>query len=426
MPSLNFPTSPTLGQQYNDWVWNGGQWDFRQTLPGGLPAGAIIQWGGSTAPVNWLLCDGSAVSRTTYASLFAAVGTSYGAGDGTTTFNLPDLRGRVPVGKNGGSFGTLGATGGAETHTLTVAQLPAVTGDFRLHGGENGSAIWQPNGVFSSSDIRSGEYRTSSASQPGASSVGPILRFNNGGQGQAHNNLQPYQVVNYIIKATAAVTPGESELAPRVGVLEAVNSGSRLTSVEARATALELADSTTNKSGLVPIIPTSITTGGTGSVSASGVVSFNASGIISLNGIFTTDFVEYKIFGRWVADADRGYGWRWRANGTDKTDAFYHHTQIWNGGGSVGTSNGQNNTFHGYSLGHRFVAFEGTFTGGKQTTLVKTMNATYNGLNSATTQNEMHFSNGVMRESGYSADGITMFCSAGNMTGHLQVFGVRR
>lgn len=221
MPSLNFPTSPTLGQQYNDWVWNGGQWDFRQTLPGGLPAGAIIQWGGSTAPPNWLLCDGSAVSRTTYASLFAAVGTSYGAGNGTTTFNLPDLRGRVPVGKNGGSFGTLGATGGAETHTLTVAQLPAVTGDFRLHGGENGSNIWQPSGVFSTSDIRSNEFRTSSAVNGGASSVGPLLRFNNGGQGQAHNNLQPYQVVNYIIKATAAVTPGESELAPRVGVLEA-------------------------------------------------------------------------------------------------------------------------------------------------------------------------------------------------------------
>lgn len=224
MPALDFPANPVIGDQYNDWVWNGGQWDFRQTLPGGLPAGAIIQWGGATAPVNWLLCDGSAVSRTTYASLFAAIGTTYGTGNGTTTFNLPDLRGRVPVGKNGGSFGTLGATGGAETHTLTAAQLPSITGDVRLHGGESGSVLWQPNGVFSTSDIRSNEYKTSGGVSNGASSVGPLLRFNNGGQGQAHNNLQPYQVVNYIIKATAAVTPGESELAPRVGALEATNS----------------------------------------------------------------------------------------------------------------------------------------------------------------------------------------------------------
>lgn len=222
MPSLNFPTTTTVGEQYLDWVWNGTGWDSLQTLPGGLPAGSIIQWGGATAPVNWLLCDGSAVSRTTYASLFAAVGTSYGTGDGTTTFNLPDLRGRVPVGKNGGSFGTLGATGGAETVAITQAQLPAVTGDVRLHGGETGSSLWQPTGVFSTSDIYS-QYKIPGGSSAGATSVGPLLKFNNGGQGQAHNNLQPYQVVNYIIKATAAVTPGESELAPRVGVLEATN-----------------------------------------------------------------------------------------------------------------------------------------------------------------------------------------------------------
>ena len=200
----------------------------------------------------------------------------------------------------------------------------------------------------------------------------------------------------------------------------------RATSLETRATSLELADSTTNKSGLVPIIPSSISSGGTASVSSSGVVSFTASGIVSLNGIFSSTYVEYLVVGRWVADADRGYGWRWRAAGVDKADAYYHHTQIWNGGSGVGSSNGQNATFHGYSLGHRFVSFEGTFTGGAQSGLVKTMAATYNGLNSATTQNELHIAGGIMRESGYIADGLTMFCSAGSMTGHLQVFGVRR
>jgi microcystin-dependent protein len=65
---------------------------------GQLPAGAMVAYGGSTAPTGWLLCDGSAVSRSTYAGIFSALGTKYGAGDGSNTFNLPDFRGRVPVG----------------------------------------------------------------------------------------------------------------------------------------------------------------------------------------------------------------------------------------------------------------------------------------------------------------------------------------
>ena len=63
-----------------------------------LPAGTIIMYGGSTSPTGWLLADGSAVSRTTYSALFAAMGTTYGAGDGSTTFNLPDFRGLFPKG----------------------------------------------------------------------------------------------------------------------------------------------------------------------------------------------------------------------------------------------------------------------------------------------------------------------------------------
>lgn len=115
---------------------------------GGIPAGAYIPFGGSTAPAGWLLCYGQAVSRTTYAALFAAIGTAHGTGDGSTTFNVPDLRGRVPAGKDnmGGSAAsrlttagsgvdgaTLGAVGGAETHTLTTAQMPAHKSHW-LHG----------------------------------------------------------------------------------------------------------------------------------------------------------------------------------------------------------------------------------------------------------------------------------------------------
>ena len=94
------------------------------------PIGLIQMWGGSSAPnASWLLCNGQAVSRSTYSDLFTALGTTYGSGDGSSTFNLPNLEGRVPVGYNpsadtGISQRNLAATGGAETHTLTTAELP--------------------------------------------------------------------------------------------------------------------------------------------------------------------------------------------------------------------------------------------------------------------------------------------------------------
>lgn len=87
------------------------------------PAGSIMQYGGSSAPEGWLLCDGSAISRTTYSALFAAIGTTYGTGDGSTTFNLPDLENRVPIGVS--DTHGLGTTGGEETHTLTTEEMPA-------------------------------------------------------------------------------------------------------------------------------------------------------------------------------------------------------------------------------------------------------------------------------------------------------------
>jgi len=82
------------------------------------PAGSIVMYGGASAPSGWLLCDGSAVSRAGYASLFAIVGTTFGVGDGATTFNLPDLRQRFPLGKAASGTGaTLGSTGGSIDHT---------------------------------------------------------------------------------------------------------------------------------------------------------------------------------------------------------------------------------------------------------------------------------------------------------------------
>lgn len=93
------------------------------------PSGVISQYAGATAPSGWLLCDGSAVSRTTYSTLFGIIGVTYGAGDTTTTFNLPNLKGRLPVGRDSAQteFDTLAETGGTKTETLTDSQIPAHT-----------------------------------------------------------------------------------------------------------------------------------------------------------------------------------------------------------------------------------------------------------------------------------------------------------
>lgn len=95
------------------------------TVPSGsATTGEIKLWPTSTAPTGWLSCNGAAVSRTTYDTLYALVGTAFGVGDGTTTFNVPDMRGRFVRGLP--AAGTVGATGGASTVTLTQANLPSV------------------------------------------------------------------------------------------------------------------------------------------------------------------------------------------------------------------------------------------------------------------------------------------------------------
>ena len=102
---------------------------------GGAVSGMISMYAGSTAPSGWLECDGAAVSRTTYAALFAAIGTTWGAGDGSTTFNLPDMRSRAPVGAGQGtglSNRALGSVFGAESRVLTIDDLPDHTHTFTV------------------------------------------------------------------------------------------------------------------------------------------------------------------------------------------------------------------------------------------------------------------------------------------------------
>lgn len=196
-------------------TWDSGAGAFQLVNPalgGGTPIGAILDYAGATAPTGWLFSFGQAVSRTTYAALFAALGTTYGAGDGSTTFNLPDLRGRVVAGQDdmggtsanrltnqsGGLDGdTLGATGGAETHTLTTPQIPAhnhtATDSGHQHGVVNSGSAVQLQGP-------GGGWGGNVAG--GLSGVGAAsITVGNTGGGGAHNNVQPTIILNKIIYA---------------------------------------------------------------------------------------------------------------------------------------------------------------------------------------------------------------------------------
>lgn len=148
------------------------------------PVGAVLMFAGGTAPDGWLMCQGQAISRTDYSDLFTVIGTTYGVGDGSTTFNLPNMAGNVPVGLNVGDtdFGTLGGKGGEKTHTLTVDELAK-------HSHKVLAKMYSSNG---------GNVSVSGSSNNADWAISGTI--DNTGGDQPHNNIQPYIVLNYIIK----------------------------------------------------------------------------------------------------------------------------------------------------------------------------------------------------------------------------------
>lgn len=180
----------------------------------GVPPGTIVDYGGTTAPEGWLLCYGQAISRTTYVRLFDVLSTSFGSGDGSTTFNVPDLRGRVGAGKDdmGGTAagrisnimtGTLlGNNGGAERHTLSVSELPSHSHGVNDPGHSHGfdTSINWGGATFVTIVGGGGAAVPSSAGIIDIANATTGISIQSTGSSGPHTNLQPTLIVNKIIK----------------------------------------------------------------------------------------------------------------------------------------------------------------------------------------------------------------------------------
>ena len=154
------------------------------TQSSGVPSGALMYFAGNNTPTGWLPCDGSNVSRSTYPYLFSTIGTIYGNGDGSTTFNLPDLQGRVPIvngtgtdiNSNSSSF-SIGESAGEFNHTLTEAEMPA-----HVHTQMGSQAIDYGGGPNTNAPQNN------------------VVNTGSTGGDQPHNIMQPYLVLNCIVK----------------------------------------------------------------------------------------------------------------------------------------------------------------------------------------------------------------------------------
>lgn len=192
---------------------------------GGIPAGMIAPYGGSSAPAGWLVCDGSSYQQSSYPALYAAIGTTYGS-SGSGYFSVPNLQGRVPAGVNSGdgNFQTIGNTGGNSTVSLAYSNLPShnhgiydpghyhnYTAVNHSHGGayqqrqvEATSQQANYGATTLGNQAQQGSGNTAQGGSAGISLQGSYANLqgtSQTGSGAAHNNLQPYITLLYIINA---------------------------------------------------------------------------------------------------------------------------------------------------------------------------------------------------------------------------------
>lgn len=194
--AFNFPGYRAFDEDITPDIWNADVIDnlnaLYASIPLAVPPGILSPYAGGTTPTGWILCNGQAVSRSVFSALFTAIGTLFGVGNGTTTFNVPDMRGRVPLGLDnlGGSSAnrvvatqadTMGQNAGEENHTLTTTEMPSHSHDI-----QTGNSNPQARQVMAAGDNS-------------LVTVGSGIVKNTGG-GATHNNMQPYISVSYIIK----------------------------------------------------------------------------------------------------------------------------------------------------------------------------------------------------------------------------------
>lgn len=216
IPSITFSSDTTTGLR----LGTGSMILVRSGVDAGAvtptPIGTVVDFAGSTAPSQWLLCYGQAVSRTTYALLFSAISTAWGPGDGVNTFNLPDLRGRSTSGLDnmggvaanrvttaGSSIdgSTLASVGGAENHALSTAELAVHTHTATVTDPQHTHPYTTPNFSGTSLGGPGGNGTGTTSGTTSAASTGISVSNANAGSGSAHLNMQPTAIMNKIIFA---------------------------------------------------------------------------------------------------------------------------------------------------------------------------------------------------------------------------------